>query len=565
MASLLCEDRMFHSYMWNKVFSHKLISFNPEGIRAFEDMSNILCWILKSNWIVCCYDIDGYHYRQRQSSIVGNKGLEKLKGYYDAVRTRNRQFREMVPMSDITPSIASNIIKGNMRVAKSIARGNLVADIDIVPKRTMEDMIKSLLADSRIYLRWAMKHSGFSLSKECLYYCLGRIAPNLLISCANLTKMFHTSRKSEVPKELSKSYFTPKFLHSSSKKFPDSAPLAPYNKTVRPDQHKSPMDIVCNIDEHYVPYCGIMLTSLLDNNRDSRVAIHIIAATLSDDGVKLLRHIVEDTYGQQLRLYLVGDELIRKLPHSDNGDIPMCDNSYISLSTYFRCFLSQILPDDIHKVIYLDCDLLILGSLKPLWNTDISNYALAAVEDMNSAFTATLERLCLPLSYIIFNAGVLLINLDYWREYHVTQRLMKWINANRSRIVAHDQDLLNAVLYKEMIHLSHRWNMQEGMLRRRRHTSPSSDSAIDSEIPNTVIVHFAGRHKPWHENCLNPYKSLWEYYTDLSPWKGMRPKRHIGFMLNSITFPFQDMLGLRNGYRHIQIPKRCGSHVCTLL
>lgn len=314
------------------------------------------------------------------------------------------------------------------------------------------------------------------------------------------------------------------------------------------------MDIVCNIDENYVPYCGIMLTSLLDNNRDSEVTIHIVAATLSDEGVKSLRHIVEDTYGQQLRLYFVGDELVRELPHSDNGDIPVYDNSYVSLSTYFRCFLPQILPADIHKVIYLDCDLAVTGSLKPLWDMDISGYALAAAEDMNSAFADTLERLYLPPSYIIFNAGVLLINLDYWREHHVTQRLMNWMNANRSRIVAHDQDLLNAVLYKEMTYLPHRWNMQEGMLRRRRHTSLSSEAAIDSEIPETVIVHFAGRHKPWHEKCLNPYKSIWEHYTDLSPWKGMRPKRHIGFMLNALTFPIQDMLGLRNGYRHIQHP-----------
>ena len=314
------------------------------------------------------------------------------------------------------------------------------------------------------------------------------------------------------------------------------------------------MDIVCNIDERYVPYCGIMLTSLLDNNRDSRVTVHIVASTLTDSGAESLRKIVEDTYGQHINFYFVGDDLIKRLPHIDNGDIPKFDNSYVSISTYFRCFLPQILPADIHKVIYLDCDIVVTGSLKPLWDIDISGYALAAVEDMNSAFSETLERLLLPPDYINFNAGVLLVNLDYWRKHDVTERLMKWLEPNRQRIVAHDQDLLNAVLYNEITYLPHRWNMQEGMLRKRRHTSPGSDEAIDKEIPNTVIVHFAGRHKPWHEKCLNPYKPIWEHYTDMSPWTGMRPKRHIGFTLNSLTFPLQSMLGLRNGYRHIILP-----------
>ena len=46
---------------------------------------------------------------------------------------------------------------------------------------------------------------------------------------------------------------------------------------------------------------------------------------------------------------------------------------------------------------------------------------------------------------------------------------------------------------------------------------------------------------------------MWERYTDMSPWKGMRPKKHIGFTINRLTFPLQDALGLRNGYRTIKL------------
>ena len=138
---------------------------------------------------------------------------------------------------------------------------------------------------------------------------------------------------------------------------------------------------------------------------------------------------------------------------------------------------------------------------------------------MNSSFTDKHRRLGLPESYLYFNAGVLLINLDYWRSHDVMNRLMIWMGQYRTRIVAHDQDLLNAVLSKEVTYLSHRWNMQEGMLRRRRHTLPSSESTIDQEMKQPAIIHFAGKHKPWQEKCINPYKPMWERYTDMSPWR----------------------------------------------
>ncbi|WP_300935797.1 glycosyltransferase family 8 protein [uncultured Muribaculum sp.] len=303
------------------------------------------------------------------------------------------------------------------------------------------------------------------------------------------------------------------------------------------------IEIVCNIDESYVPYCGIMLTSLLENNRDVKTEIHIVAANLSRTATESLRNIVENIFNQTIHFYFVGDEMVKNLPHFEND--------YISLSTYFRCFLTEILPQNINKVIYLDCDIIILDSLKPLWETDISGYAVAAVEDMNSSFIDKHSRLGLNETYLYFNAGVLLINLDYWKENQVFPRLINWLEHNRNRIVAHDQDLLNAVLHDETMYLPHRWNMQEGMLRRRRHTLPSSEEAIDREMRHPVIIHFAGKHKPWQEKCLNPFKKQWEHYTDLTQWKGMRPKKHLGFTLNKITFPLQDKLGLRNGYKNL--------------
>ena len=69
-----------------------------------------------------------------------------------------------------------------------------------------------------------------------------------------------------------------------------------------------------------------------------------------------------------------------------------------------------------HKIIYLDCDLIVEQQLSKLFNYDIGRYPIAAVEDMWSGKDDNYERLGYDRKYGYFNSGVLLINLDMWRE-----------------------------------------------------------------------------------------------------------------------------------------------------
>nr|WP_208913881.1 glycosyltransferase family 8 protein [[Haemophilus] ducreyi] len=80
-------------------------------------------------------------------------------------------------------------------------------------------------------------------------------------------------------------------------------------------------------------------------------------------------------------------------------------------TTFFRYFISDFIEQD--KVIYLDADIVVNGSLTELYQTDISNYFLAAVKDIIS------EKIY--VNNHIFNAGMLLINNKKWREHNITQ------------------------------------------------------------------------------------------------------------------------------------------------
>lgn len=278
---------------------------------------------------------------------------------------------------------------------------------------------------------------------------------------------------------------------------------------------KETIHIACNIDTSYVKYCMVMLTSLFENNRNVSFHIHVIAGELSVEARSLLCDWVEKHYSQTLTIYETGEDLLK-------GCVIYGD-SHISLATYYRIFLETILPQNLQKVIYLDCDLVVNGSILDFWNTDIKEVAVGCIEDMWSGKPDNYTRLHYDASFSYFNAGVLLVNLDYWRKIGFQQKAVKYISQHVNELIFNDQDVLNALLYDCKSFLPFRYNVQDGFLRRKRRIRPESIAALDQELLHPVIIHYTGGKKPWQYKSQHPYKGLYFHYLDLTPWKGERP------------------------------------------
>lgn len=275
------------------------------------------------------------------------------------------------------------------------------------------------------------------------------------------------------------------------------------------------VQIACNIDSSYVKYCIVMLTSLFENNRDENICVHLIFGELPEEGKWKIENVVKK-YGQTVQFYQVGDELLKDC-------LIYGDNSHISLATYYRVFLCSILPIQLDKVLYLDCDLVVNSSVSELWNTDISGYAVGCVEDMWSGKSDNYERLHYDVSYSYFNAGVLLVNLLYWRSFSFEEKAIRYIQAHVSELVFNDQDVLNAILHDKKYFLPFRWNVQDGFLRRKRRIRKESIPDLEMELRHPVIIHYTGSKKPWQYKSIHPYKSLYYFYLDKTEWKGERP------------------------------------------
>ena len=134
------------------------------------------------------------------------------------------------------------------------------------------------------------------------------------------------------------------------------------------------------------------------------------------------------------------------------------------------------------------------NSLKELFSINLNDYAVAMVKDVESKRES--ERLGLK-NY--FNAGVMLVNLDYWRKNNVKDKLFDYAKNNPKNILWQDQDIINIVLSNEIKPINLKWNYQYFLY----------DKINEKDFTDCSILHLAGRFKPW----LMPFEHfVYDYY-----------------------------------------------------
>jgi lipopolysaccharide biosynthesis glycosyltransferase len=248
------------------------------------------------------------------------------------------------------------------------------------------------------------------------------------------------------------------------------------------------MEVLCACDKRYVPHTATMLCSLINHNNGCR--IHILHCDDAREALLKLRTFVEGM-GSQAVLYQIRPE--------DLSDVRV--DKWFSIAAYYRLVGPRVLPTSLSKILYLDSDVVVLRSLGDLWNTDLYDHALAAVEDIDAR----------PVAFKNFNSGVMLMNLEFWRQNDVGERAIAFARNHPEKIEYHDQDALNAILAGKWVELPAIWNDQInhfdiGMV-------PLADVAI---------MHCAGAIKPWHWSwnlsVPHPLKSEYHRYRRQTPW-----------------------------------------------
>lgn len=244
---------------------------------------------------------------------------------------------------------------------------------------------------------------------------------------------------------------------------------------------------------------------------------------------------------------------------------------HISHTAYFRLLSSTWLPDWISRVIYLDCDTLVVEDVGDLWDlTSQGEKEVWAVPDIACPFidarvgcgdyksigpylaavtpVANYGELGIPADQWYFNSGVMVLDLQRWREADRSTCLLRCLQENPKHVWCWDQYALNVVFHDTWGKLPLRWNFgshvydypqgSDGLYR-----APLLPEQFSEMQRNPAVIHFTTEIKPWHYYCFHPEKDLYFEYLDRTPWVGQRPDRP-GFSTwwHVQTFKFQKRL-----------------------
>lgn len=273
------------------------------------------------------------------------------------------------------------------------------------------------------------------------------------------------------------------------------------------------MNVLCATDDNYAPYCGIMLTSLLENNKDRHINIFVIASRIS---TKNQNRIYELVKRYNCTIQIVEPDL------SLFSNCPIKEGDHVSLATYYRFLCGTLLPSDVHRILYLDCDIIVNTDLRDLYEMDLdTNIAAACIDSYSSHHR---KRLSLGCEYVC--AGVMLLDIDLFRADDIEHHCFEIVKEKYEQLLYHDQDVLNIVIGNRIKHISPKYNMMSAFLRKekadlemRKEFAKQIIETLEKEGDN-LIIHYEYLPKPWQKWVMmpHPFTKLWYRYRKRSPW-----------------------------------------------
>jgi len=204
---------------------------------------------------------------------------------------------------------------------------------------------------------------------------------------------------------------------------------------------------------------------------------------------------------------------------------------HYGLATYYRLFVPDLFADDVSCLIYLDSDMVVQESLHELVLKHSGSHLLSAVPGISrQSNLAHAQRLGHGVKCSYFNAGLMLIDPQQWKQQRVKERCLQFFADSPERIWYADQDMLNYCLAGQWRELPIEWNVLV------ENFGPIDDSDLDNVSPkeleqarsNPKIIHFNGKFKPWHFTYQHPFKTTYKkirrslqktpYVSDDFPW-----------------------------------------------
>lgn len=252
--------------------------------------------------------------------------------------------------------------------------------------------------------------------------------------------------------------------------------------------------VAFGVDAHYIKAMGTTILSILKNNRNTEFIFHVFYSSIMPDDLDRLSQLVIDQR-ITVHLYHIDPNFFKGYPTF----------AQFSSAIYNRLLVVTKLRGIANKVLYLDADIVCLADLSEIFQLNMDNQIISAVRASELVVSRQTKKLNI-MDNDYFFSGVMYIDVDRWNENDISDKAMQLILDNFDKYTFPDQDALNVALHGRVLFLDQKWNFV-------------CDLDKDTVPADTILLHYAGRTKPWSEWCLYPVRNYFLKYYMESPWR----------------------------------------------
>lgn len=267
-------------------------------------------------------------------------------------------------------------------------------------------------------------------------------------------------------------------------------------------------------DEKYARYMAVTMASILDNS-SSKIDFYILDSGIYKDTKKKLKELESKFNNCNIEFIKIDINQFKDFPNL----------KHFSLNTYARYLIPSIKPE-FDKVLYVDGDIVFNGDIAEIYDVEMENAPVAVVPYIdecdsrikNPELARHKKNLGMAKENLYFNAGLMLINCQYWREHNVLEQLINKTLEMKNKLRMPDQDVMNILFANSYKRLPNHNNVVVDV----SCTLPDFNTYIDS-VSGCLALHFTGGQglRPWL--CRNvPYDGLFwknaqhtEFYNEL--------------------------------------------------
>jgi lipopolysaccharide biosynthesis glycosyltransferase len=249
-------------------------------------------------------------------------------------------------------------------------------------------------------------------------------------------------------------------------------------------------------DKNYIKHLAVAIKSLLENNARP-ISIKVINNGIEKEDWENLEFMVSGYGNASIVSCFFDDSVIDgvKLKY------------HFKKSNYYRLFIPNFADNE--TVIYLDADIVVNSALDVLFELDLNDFYVAAVEDLGFD---NKEALFMSSTSKYFNSGVMVVNVLKWREINLSEKVISFVNENPERVDYIEQCGLNSIINGRWLELPPKYNQQSSFFEKVDNVFCFKSSEFIEAKINPCIIHYTGSSKPWHLCNKHPYKkTYWKY------------------------------------------------------